>query len=126
MVGASEFQILLVDDNAADAKLFEEALRQAGTRVKLYWVATVEEAFEYLHGKGRFEGFGPVSLVVSDLSLPATDGFQFLSKLKKDPAVCAIPVVIFSSSRSPQDVQRSYQLGANSYVVKPMTLETLV
>lgn len=121
-----EFQLLLIDDNEADAKLFETALREAGTRVKLYWVATAEEGFEYLRGEGRFAGLGPVSFIVCDLSLPAMDGFQFLSQAKKDPAFSAVPIVMFSSSRSPQDVGRCYQLGANSYIVKPMSLETMI
>jgi CheY-like chemotaxis protein len=86
MMASGEFQLLPIDDSAADSKLFETALREAGTRVKLYWVATAEEGFEYLRGEGRFEGFGPVSLIVCDLSLPGMDGFQFLSQAKKDPA----------------------------------------
>lgn len=126
MTSSGEFQILLIDDSSADAKLFETALREAGTRAKLYWVATAEEGFEYLRREGRFTGLGPVGFIVCDLSLPGMDGFHFLSQAKKDPALSSIPVVIFSSSRSPQDVQRCYRLGANSYIVKPMSFQTLV
>jgi CheY-like chemotaxis protein len=121
-----EVQILLIDDRASDAKLFEHALEQAETRVKLYWVATAEEGLEYLKQEGRFAGAGRVRLVVSDLSMPGMDGFEFLAQVRKSPALASIPIVILSSSRSPRDVFRCYQLGANSYITKPMSLQTFV
>jgi CheY-like chemotaxis protein len=121
-----EFQILLIDDHPADAKLFEHALRQTETRAKLYWVATAEEGLEYLKQEGRFADAGRVRLVVSDLSMPGLDGFEFLAQARKNPALSAIPIVIMSSSRSPRDVLRCYRLGANSFITKPMSLETFV
>jgi CheY-like chemotaxis protein len=121
-----EFQILLIDDRASDAKLFERALQEAEARVKLYWVATAEEGLEYLKQQGRFAAAGPVRLVVSDLSMPGMDGFEFLTQARKNPALAAIPIVILSNSRSPHDILRCYQLGANSFIAKPMSLETLV
>lgn len=121
-----EFQILLIDDRASDATLFEHALKQAETRVKLYWVASAEEGLEYLKQEGRFASAGRVRLVVSDLSMPGMDGFQFLEHMRENRALSAIPVVIMSSSRSPRDILRCYQLGANSYITKPMSLETFV
>jgi CheY-like chemotaxis protein len=121
-----DVQILLIDDRASDAKLFEHALEQAETRVKLYWVATAIEGLEYLKQEGRFAGAGRVRLVVSDLSMPGMDGFEFLEQVRKSPALAAIPIVILSSSQSPRDVFRCYQLGANSYITKPMSLQTFV
>jgi CheY-like chemotaxis protein len=121
-----DVQILLIDDRASDAKLFEHALEQAETRVKVYWVATAEEGLEYLKREGRFAGAGRVRLVVSDLSMPGVDGFEFLSQVRKNPALAAIPIVILSSSQAPRDVFRCYQLGANSYITKPMSLQTFV
>jgi CheY-like chemotaxis protein len=121
-----DFQILLIDDLPSDAKLFEHALQQIETRAKLYWVATAEEGLEYLKREGRFATAGRVRLVVSDLSMPGIDGFELLSEMRKDPALAATPVVIMSSSRSPRDVLRCYRLGANSYITKPMSLETFV
>ena len=126
MSGLGDFQILLIDDHMSDAKLFEHALEQAETRAKLFWVGSAEEGLEYLKQEGRFAGVGRVKLVVSDLSMPGMDGFQFLSQARKNPALAAIPIVIFSSSRAPRDVLRCYQLGANSYITKPMSLETFV
>jgi CheY-like chemotaxis protein len=118
-----EFQILLIDDHASEAKLFELALEEIGARVKLYWVETAEEGLEYLKQAGHSAGIGRVRLVVSDLSMPGIDGFEFLARARKNPALAVIPIVIMSNWRSPRDVLRCYQLGANSFIVKP-TLET--
>jgi CheY-like chemotaxis protein len=126
MTALGDFQILLIDDRASDAKLFEHALEQAETRAKLYWVASAQEGLRYLRQEGRFAGAGRVRLVVSDLSMPGMDGLEFLTEARKDPAFATTPIVIMSSSRSPQDVLRSYRLGASSYIIKPMSLETFV
>ncbi|MGA2880204.1 MAG: response regulator [Bryobacteraceae bacterium] len=126
MTELPEFQLLLIDDHPADAKLFQHALDQAETRAKLYWVATAEEGLEYLMQQGRFAGAGRVRLVVSDLSMPGMNGFEFLAEARKNPALATIPIVMMSSSGSPRDVFRSYQLGANSFIIKPMSLETFV
>lgn len=121
-----EFQILLIDDHLSDAKLFEHALEQIETRAKLYWVATAEEGLQYLKQEGRFAAASRVQLVVSDLSLPGKDGFEFLAEARRNPALAVIPIVIMSSSRSPHDILRCYRLGANSFLTKPMSLETFV
>ncbi len=120
------FEILLVDDHASDAKLFEHAMEQAGTRARLYWVASAEEGLEFLTQEGRFAGVRRPKLVVSDLNMPGMDGFEFLSSLRQNPALAAVPVVIFSSSRAPHDILRCYRLGANSFIAKPMSLEGFV
>jgi CheY-like chemotaxis protein len=120
------FEILLVDDHSSDAKLFEHAMEQAATRAKLYWVATAEEGLEFLRQEGRFTGVPRPKLVVSDLNMPGMDGFEFLSSVRQNPALEAVPIVIFSSSRAPHDVLRCYRLGANSFIAKPMSLEEFV
>jgi chemotaxis family two-component system response regulator Rcp1 len=79
-----------------------------------------------LKQEGRFAGGARVRLVVSDLSMPGMDGFEFLTELRKNPALKTMPVVVMSSSRSPRDVLRCYRLGANSFITKPMSLETFV
>jgi chemotaxis family two-component system response regulator Rcp1 len=121
-----EFQILLIDDHPSDAKLFELALERTETRAKLYWVATAQEGLDYLKREGRFADAGPVRLVVSDLSMPGMDGFEFLAQARRNPALAATPIVMMSSSRSPRDVLRCYRLGANSFIAKPMSLDTFV
>jgi two-component system response regulator len=125
-VSAGNFNILLIDDSEAEAKLFELALRQVAPRVKLYWVATAKEGLEYLHQEGRFKGVGPVSIVVCDLNMPETNGFEFVSQMKKDPALFPIPLVVYSGSQLQQDIYRAYSLGVNSYLAKPMTMDSMI
>ena len=123
---SGEFQILLIDDHESDAKLFEQALCQASPRVKLYWVSSAQEGLDFLRKQGRFVGVGGPRLVVCDLNMPEMDGFDFLIQARKNPAAMPTPIVIFSSSRSPRDVVHCYELGANSFIAKPMSLEAFV
>lgn len=117
------FNILLVDDSEADARLFELALREVAPRVTLYWVATGDEALEAVQGGDRFKDVLGIDIVVLDLNMPKMGGFQVLEKLKASNTL--VPVIVLSSSRSVNDVERAYQMGANSYLVKPMTIEGL-
>jgi chemotaxis family two-component system response regulator Rcp1 len=121
-----EFQILLIEDNAADAKLFEHALEKSGSRARIYWVASAEEGLEFLRREGRFAGVSGPQLVVTDLNMPSMDGFEFLQRARNNPALAALPIVVFSGSRAPRDVLRCYRLGANSFITKPMSLENSV
>ena len=125
-ISPSKFQILLVDDNEADAKLFELALREAAPRVKLYWVGTAMEGIEYLQQLNRFRSVGPVDLVLCDLNMPGMTGFEFVSKVKSDAALKITPLVIYSGSASLMDIRRCYLLGANSYISKPMTMGMMI
>lgn len=122
----SMFDILLIDDSEAEAKLFETALRQAAPRVNLYWVATGKEGFEYLRREYRFRDVGPTSLIVCDLNLPGMTGFEFLAQMKGDRRTASTPLVVYSGSAAQEDVVRAYALGANSYIVKAMTMESIV
>jgi CheY-like chemotaxis protein len=122
----SRFDILLVDDSPADAKIFQESLLEVSARVRVYWVATGEEALEYLHQQGRFRGMGPIKMVLLDLNMPGLDGLETLRRIKGNPALSRIPVVVFSSSRAPQEVDRAYSLGANAFFSKPLSLENYV
>lgn len=117
------FNILLVDDSEADARLFELALREVAPRVTLYWVATGDEALEAVQGGDRFKDVLGIDIVVLDLNMPKMGGFQVLEKLKASNTL--VPVIVLSSSRAVNDVERAYQMGANSYLVKPMTIEGL-
>jgi CheY-like chemotaxis protein len=121
-----KFQILLIDDAETDATLFATALKEAAPRVKLYWVATPEEGMEYIRQQNRFKEVAPVDLIICDLNLPGETGFEFLAQVKRDRATATIPLVIYSGSTSPDDVYQCYAMGANSYLVKPMTLGMMV
>jgi CheY-like chemotaxis protein len=122
----SRFDILLVDDSPADAKIFQEALLEVSARVRLYWVGTGEEALDFLTQQGRFRGIGPVKMVVLDLNMPGLDGIETLRRIKMNPSISRIPAVVFSSSRAPQEVDRAYATGANAFFSKPLSLENYV
>ncbi len=117
------FNILLVEDSFTDARLFEMALREVAPRVSLYWVATGAEALEALKRQDRFKDVLGVDIVIVDLNIPVADGFEILQTIKSDAGLRLKPVLVMSSSFDPQDIRRAYNLGANTYFVKPMTLE---
>ncbi len=116
----AQFRVLLVEDNAADAFLLREALRELPFPPELHIVRDGREALAVLHGAET-----PVSpdLVLLDLNLPLLNGHQVLQAIKHDPRTRTIPVIIFSSSGAEADIQKSYELRANSYVQKPMDLD---
>jgi chemotaxis family two-component system response regulator Rcp1 len=122
-VTPQHFNILLVEDSPSDARLFEMALREVAPRVSLYWVATGSEAIEALRRQDRFSDILGIDVVIVDLNMPVTDGFETLEVIKKDAVLCLKPVLVMSSSFDPEDIRRAYRLGANTYFVKPMTLE---
>jgi CheY-like chemotaxis protein len=114
--------ILLAEDDVNDAGLTLRVLSTAPTPVVVVHVKDGAEALNCLY---RREGFqardtGPPCLVLLDLKMPKVDGFAVLQKVKSDTAMKSIPVAIFSSSREPTDLVRSYELGTNAYVVKPV------
>jgi CheY-like chemotaxis protein len=118
-----EFQILLVEDNPADARTFQSALDEASARVKVYWVATAGEAIEFLERRGRFQEAQPVKLVILDLNLGAENGVDLLTRIRKN---FLVPVVFFTAARDPKDINRAYACGANAYFTKPMSLEQYI
>lgn len=124
-MSVSNFNILLVEDSQAEAKLFESALRQVAPRATMYWVASGQEGMEFLRQEGRFQRSGAVSIVVCDLNMPGVTGFDFAAQMKSDPACKTIPLIVYSGSQLPEDVHRAYELGVNSYLVKPMSVDTM-
>ena len=120
MAGTSE--ILLVDDNPADLDLTIDALAQSQWPSHVSTISDGAEAIAYLRREGKFAGASRPHLVLLDLNLPRKDGRSVLADVKTDPSLRRIPVVIFSTSQATKDIERSYELGANSYVSKPPTL----
>lgn len=116
-------RMLLVEDNANDAELTLEALSESGLANEVVWVKDGQEGLDYLHQcvqPDRAAGL-PV-VVLLDLKLPKMDGLQVLERIRKDPALKTVPVVMLTSSREEFDLARSYGLGVNAYVVKPVGL----
>jgi CheY-like chemotaxis protein len=115
-------RVLLVEDSPNDAELTLTALEDSGLSNEVVWVKDGQEALEYLYKTGSFEGRrdGHPAVVLLDLKLPKVDGLQVLERVKGDSDLKQIPVVMLTSSREEIDVARSYGLGVNAYVVKPV------
>ncbi|MBI3873388.1 MAG: response regulator [candidate division Zixibacteria bacterium] len=116
-------EVLLVEDNPYDAELTIRALKQHNLANHLHHVTDGVEALEFLTGSGRYSGRAPVvvpRVVLLDLKLPKLDGAEVLRRMRADDRLKHIPVVILTSSREEQDLVKTYALGANSYVVKPV------
>jgi two-component system, response regulator len=122
-------EILLAEDNAADAELTMRALRRDSAEAKVHWVKDGAEALDYLFAEGAYAGAAAKPrprLVMLDIKMPKVDGMEVLRRLKTDPERRVIPVVVMTSSREQRDVLESYHLGANSYVVKPVQFDAFL
>jgi CheY-like chemotaxis protein len=117
-----QMEILLVEDNPQDAEMTMRALRQNNLVNRVRWVKDGAEALECLAVP---EAQKP-KLVLLDLKMPKVDGIEVLRRMKGDPALRTIPVVIMTSSNEERDVVESYRLGANSYIVKPVGFEAFL
>jgi len=115
-------EILLVEDSPRDAELTMRALTKGGLANRMLWVKDGEQALDYLFRRGDYAGRSDAHprLVLLDLKMPRVDGIEALKAVKGDVRTRRIPVVIMTSSQEESDVARSYELGANSYVVKPL------
>ncbi len=121
--------ILMADDDADDRALTKEALEEGRLMNTIRFVEHGEELIEYLKRTGRYappaEAPRP-GLILLDLNMPRKDGRAVLKEIKSDPDLRTIPVVVLTTSKADEDVYRSYDLGVNSYIVKPVTFEALV
>ena len=115
--------ILQVEDNPGDIVLFREALRPLSLSVEISVARNGEEALRILHQEAPAASSSPVDLILLDIKLPRENDFAVLAALQHDTERQFIPVVVFSSTTNPQEVNRCYELGANAYMVKPFTLE---
>lgn len=121
--------ILMADDDAEDRAFAEEALTEARLANPLKFVDDGEQLMDYLHRRGRYADpdVSPrPGLILLDLNMPRKDGREALREIKEDPDLRTIPVVVLTTSQSDEDIVRSYQLGVNSYIQKPVTFERLV
>jgi CheY-like chemotaxis protein len=118
--------LLLVEDNSQDLEMTMRALRQANVRNSIQVARDGAEALEYLFCEGAFanrEIADIPDLVLLDLKLPKVDGIEVLRRIKEDPRTRMIPVVMLTSSKEQSDVAETYQLGVNSFIVKPVDFE---
>ncbi len=113
-------EILMVEDSPSDTQLAIEALHEAKIANRLSHVEDGVEALQFLRRQGPYHDAPRPDLILLDLNLPRMDGRQLLEEIKQDPDLRVIPVVVLTTSRSEQDVLRSYQLHANCYITKPV------
>jgi chemotaxis family two-component system response regulator Rcp1 len=116
-------EVLLVEDDLGDVELTKEAIEATRLAVKLSVVRDGEEAMAYLRKEGNYADAASPDLVLLDLNMPRKDGREVLHDMKDDPILTHIPVVVLTTSDSDEDIMKSYDLGANCYVTKPVGLE---
>jgi two-component system, response regulator len=121
--------ILMADDDADDFCLVRDALKESGLPTDFQLVADGEELMDYLYRRGKFMNLENASLpclILLDLNMPRKDGREALTEIKKDPRFRRIPIVVFTTSGSEDDIFCSYELGANSFITKPTSFDDLV
>ncbi len=122
-------EVLLVEDNPRDAELTIRALKRHNLANQLYHVEDGAEALDFLFGRGKYEGRrNAVSpkVVLLDLKLPKVDGLEVLRTMKNDEHLRTIPVVVVTSSAEDPDMKAAYDLGVNSYVIKPVQFDGFI
>jgi CheY-like chemotaxis protein len=119
-------EILLVEDNPRDVELTLRALKKNNITNNIYVVRDGEEALDFIFATGAYSNrdvSNKPRIILLDLKLPKVDGLEVLQQIKSNPDTKGIPVVMLTSSREERDVVQSYQLGVNSYIVKPVDFE---
>jgi CheY-like chemotaxis protein len=123
------FTILHVEDDPNDVLLVQRALRKTNSTCRIQSVSDGDRALAYLGGSTEYtdrEKFPLPNLVLLDLKMPRKSGFEVLSWIRSQPSLKRLLVVIFTSSKHDQDINNAYELGANSYLVKPVGFDALV
>jgi len=121
--------ILMADDDEDDRFMAQEALLEARLTNDLHFVVDGEELMDYLCRRGKFsdpESAPRPGLILLDLNMPKKDGREALKEIKSDPDLKQIPIVVLTTSKADEDIYRSYNLGVNSYITKPVSFEGLV
>jgi two-component system response regulator len=119
----------MADDDPDDRVLTKSALKESKVLNELYFVEDGEELMDYLKLEGKYTNLDDAprpSVILLDLNMPKKDGREALKEIKSDPNLRRIPVVIMTTSKAEEDIVRSYDLGANSYITKPVTFERLI
>jgi two-component system, response regulator len=121
-------EVLLVEDNLIDAEITTRALKKYNMANNLVHVKNGKDAIDFIFATGKYEGIRDIShppkVVLLDIQMPKMNGMEVLQKIKTDPRTRSTPVVILTSSKEHPDIQKCYDLGANSYIVKPVNFES--
>jgi CheY-like chemotaxis protein len=119
-------EILVVEDNPADIRFMSEIFKEGRLANRVTAMRDGDSAIRYLRGEGEFAGAVKPDLVLLDLNMPGTDGRKVLEEIRKDPLLSHLPVIILTTSSAMEDVSLSYDLQANSYMVKPADINQLI
>ena len=122
---AKSFVILMIDDDEEDFMLVADALKSKQLEVDLYWAESGENAMDFLLRRGEYTASPLPDLILLDLNMPRKDGFGVLMDLKAHPDLRKIPVVILTSSSDEKQVSRGYNVGASSFMLKPITFDEM-
>ncbi|MGW4365241.1 response regulator [Nocardia takedensis] len=125
-VSGRPIDILLVEDDPGDELMTREAFEDNRIGNTLHVAHDGEEALEFLYRQGQYADVPRPDLILLDLNLPKYDGRQVLEKIKSDPDLAHIPVVVLTTSSAEEDILRSYKLHANAYVTKPVDLDQFI
>lgn len=128
-MNTEKVDIVLVEDNLDDAELSIRALNKNRIANSLIHLKDGEEALDYIFCKGIYENRNIRDIpkvILLDIKMPKIDGIEVLKRIKADPGTKLIPVVLLTSSKEEKDILESYQLGANSYIVKPVNFDSFV
>jgi CheY-like chemotaxis protein len=121
--------ILMADDDEDDRLMTKEAFKEARLANDLRFVVDGEELLDYLHHRGKYsspDDFPRPGLILLDLNMPRKDGREALEEIKADSHLKRIPIVVLTTSKAEEDIYRTYDLGVNSYITKPVSFEGLV
>jgi two-component system response regulator len=124
-----EVEVLLVEDNPSDAELTLRALKKNNLANKVHHVKDGDEALDFIFARGNYAGRkieNAPKVILLDLKMPKVNGIEVLRALKEDVRTRKIPVVVLTSSKEDPDIQECYQLGVNSYVVKPVHFDSFL
>ncbi|MBI3409112.1 MAG: response regulator [Planctomycetes bacterium] len=116
-------ELLLVEDNPGDVRLTREALKEGSIDVRLSVARDGVEALDFLRRQAPYGDAPRPDLILLDLNLPRMNGREVLSEIKSDPRLRRIPVLVMTTSRADQDIQKAYSLNANCYITKPLDLD---
>jgi CheY-like chemotaxis protein len=121
--------VVIAEDDPDDRLLIKDAIKEAVQSVEVFFVQDGAEMLDYLYRRGKYTDMGEAAqpeLVLLDLNMPKKSGLEVLEEIKADPALRSIPVVVLTTSRAPEHVMRSYELGGNGFITKPNSYAELV
>ena len=128
-INSKAITILYADDDPEDRMLLTDAWKESRVANELHMVEDGEQLMDYLNRRGKYAALAGSSLpgmILLDLNMPRKDGREALKEIKADPALRRIPVVVLTTSQAEEDIYRAYDLGVNSFILKPVTFKALV